>query len=109
MTRYDVKRELKQFYAPTNTDWALVDVPAQQFIAVDGRGDPNTSVDYARAVQALYAVAYGWTRFDLPKQHGSAEVVGGPIFTTWVLPFEVVSVLLLSALVGAVVVSRGSK
>ena len=58
MTRYDVKRELKQFYAPTNTDWALVDVPAQQFIAVDGRGDPNTSVDYARAVQALYAVAY---------------------------------------------------
>ena len=33
-------------------------MPAQQFIAVDGRGDPNTSVDYARAVQALYAVAY---------------------------------------------------
>jgi NADH:ubiquinone oxidoreductase subunit 6 (subunit J) len=57
----------------------------------------------------LFAVAYGWTRYDLPKQHGSAEVVGGPIFTTWVLPFEVVSVLLLSALVGAVVVSRGSK
>jgi NADH-quinone oxidoreductase subunit J len=57
----------------------------------------------------LFAVAYGWTRFDLPAQHGSAETVGGPIFTTWVLPFEVVSILLLSALVGAVVVSRGSK
>jgi NADH-quinone oxidoreductase subunit J len=54
-------------------------------------------------------VAYGWTRYELPAQHGSPEVVGGPIFTTWVLPFEVVSVLLLSALVGAVVVSRGSK
>lgn len=46
MTRYDVKRELKQYYAPRNTDWALVDVPAQRFIAIDGRGDPNTSADY---------------------------------------------------------------
>ena len=40
MTRYDVKRELKQCYAPRNTDWALVDVPAQQFIAVDGWAAP---------------------------------------------------------------------
>ncbi|WP_433466261.1 GyrI-like domain-containing protein [Spirillospora sp. CA-128828] len=58
MTRYDVKRERKQCYAPRNTDWALVDVPAQQFIAIDGHGDPNTSADYSRAVEALYAVAY---------------------------------------------------
>ncbi|MFE6281045.1 GyrI-like domain-containing protein [Streptomyces sp. NPDC057877] len=57
-TRYDVKRDLRQCYAPKNTDWALVDVPAQQFIAVDGHGDPNTSADYAHAVEALYTVAY---------------------------------------------------
>ena len=37
---------------------------------------------------------------------GSAEAVGGAVFRTWVLPFEVVSVLLLAALVGAVVLSR---
>lgn len=58
MPTYDVKRELKDFYLPKNTDWALVDVPAQQFIAIDGRGNPNTSTDYANAVEALYAVAY---------------------------------------------------
>jgi hypothetical protein len=57
-TKYDVKRELRQYYGPRNTGWALVEVPAQQFIAIDGRGDPNTSADYARAVEALYAVAY---------------------------------------------------
>ncbi|MCP2326417.1 NADH:ubiquinone oxidoreductase subunit 6 (subunit J) [Hamadaea flava] len=57
----------------------------------------------------LFAVAYGWTRYELPAQHGNAETVGGPIFTTWALPFEVVSVLLLGALIGAVVVSRGAK
>ena len=37
---------------------------------------------------------------------GSAEAIGGAVFRTWVLPFEVVSVLLLAALVGAVVLSR---
>lgn len=58
MTSYDVKRELKQCYAPKNTGWALVDIPEQQFLAIDGHGDPNTSADYAQAVEALYTVAY---------------------------------------------------
>ncbi|MGA9748772.1 MAG: NADH-quinone oxidoreductase subunit J [Nocardioides sp.] len=37
---------------------------------------------------------------------GSAEVTGDTIFRQWVLPFEVLSVLLLAALVGAIVLSR---
>ncbi|MGH2757570.1 MAG: NADH-quinone oxidoreductase subunit J family protein, partial [Actinomycetota bacterium] len=36
----------------------------------------------------------------------TAENVGDVIFSTYVLPFEVVSVLLLAALVGAVVIAR---
>jgi NADH:ubiquinone oxidoreductase subunit 6 (subunit J) len=32
--------------------------------------------------------------------------MGADLFGRWVLPFEVVSVLLLAALVGAIVVSR---
>jgi hypothetical protein len=55
---YDVKRDLRACYAPKNTDWALVDVPDQAFIAVDGAGDPNKVARYADAVTALYAVAY---------------------------------------------------
>ena len=38
---------------------------------------------------------------------GSAEVTGATIFEMWVLPFEVLSVLLLAALIGAIVLSRG--
>lgn len=38
---------------------------------------------------------------------GSAEVTGATIFESWVLPFEVLSVLLLAALIGAIVLSRG--
>ncbi|MFC3994906.1 GyrI-like domain-containing protein [Nocardiopsis sediminis] len=81
MTRYDIKRDLKRLYSPRNTDWALVDVPAQRFIAVDGHGDPNTSADYARAVQALYAVAYT-AKFAGKKDLGRDFVVG-PLEGLW--------------------------
>jgi NADH-quinone oxidoreductase subunit J len=37
---------------------------------------------------------------------GSARVTGSTVFKTWVLPFELLSVLLLAALVGAIVLSR---
>jgi len=37
---------------------------------------------------------------------GGATVTGGALFRTWVLPFEVLSVLLLAALVGAITLSR---
>jgi NADH-quinone oxidoreductase subunit J len=37
---------------------------------------------------------------------GSADALGAGVFRTWVLPFEVLSVLLLASLVGAIVLSR---
>jgi len=36
---------------------------------------------------------------------GSAEATGRTVFSMWVLPFEVLSVLLLAALVGAIALS----
>lgn len=81
MTRYDIKRELKQCYAPRNRDWALVDVPAQRFIAVDGSGDPNTSAAYARAVEALYTVAY--TIKFASKRTLDRDFVVGPLEGLW--------------------------
>ncbi|NEA36224.1 NADH-quinone oxidoreductase subunit J [Streptomyces sp. SID13031] len=41
-----------------------------------------------------------------PVPAGSAEAVGTSVFRTWVLPFEVLSVLLLAALIGAIVLSQ---
>jgi NADH-quinone oxidoreductase subunit J len=53
----------------------------------------------------LLASAYRWTEVADP-QPGTADKLGEQLFTAWVLPFEVVGVLLLAALVGAIVVSR---
>ncbi|WBB59073.1 GyrI-like domain-containing protein [Streptomyces sp. WMMC500] len=80
-SKYDVKRVLKECYAPKNTDWALVDVPAQRFVAVDGRGDPNTSADYTHAVEALYSVAYT-IKFASKRTLGRDFVVG-PLEGLW--------------------------
>jgi NADH:ubiquinone oxidoreductase subunit 6 (subunit J) len=53
----------------------------------------------------LFVWVFGDLRVN-PPQAGSAERVGDAIFRDWVLPFEVLSVLLLAALVGAIVLSK---
>lgn len=40
------------------------------------------------------------------RRIGSAESLGDALFTEWVLPFEILSGVLLAALVGAIVISR---
>ncbi|MGA3539351.1 NADH-quinone oxidoreductase subunit J [Micromonosporaceae bacterium DT194] len=54
---------------------------------------------------ALLIDAFRWTRVELPEP-GTAEALGTEIFRSWVLPFELLSVLLLAALVGAIVLAR---
>jgi len=54
---------------------------------------------------ALLADAFRWTLYELPEP-GTTERMGAEIFGQWVLPFEVLSILLLAALVGAIVLSR---
>ncbi|MFJ9792107.1 NADH-quinone oxidoreductase subunit J family protein [Streptomyces globosus] len=46
-----------------------------------------------------------WVDLDGPVQ-GSTRVTGEILFQHWVLPFEALSVLLLAALIGAIVLSR---
>lgn len=55
---YDVKKERKDLYAPTSGDFQFVDVPEIGFLMVDGHGDPNTTVAYRDAVEALFAASY---------------------------------------------------
>ncbi|KIM09681.1 MAG: hypothetical protein KU38_09105 [Sulfurovum sp. FS08-3] len=55
----------------------------------------------------LYAIAKAPFAFAPIAQHfGTIETMGKVLFTHWVLPFEIVSILLLGAMVGAIVLSR---
>ncbi|MEU3187204.1 NADH-quinone oxidoreductase subunit J [Streptomyces sp. NPDC006923] len=73
----------------------------------------NRPVALAVAVAAAAALVWvvvdafrtTWIDLEGPAQ-GSTEVSGRILFRYWVLPFEALSVLLLAALVGAIVLSR---
>lgn len=57
LERVDARKQLKALYGASG-DPSVVDVPAMNFLMVDGHGDPNTSPLYADAVAALYSVAF---------------------------------------------------
>jgi hypothetical protein len=58
MRKVDLKKELKRLYQPSADEVVAVDVPAFEFLMIDGEGDPNTSPAYAAAVEALFSVSY---------------------------------------------------
>ena len=55
---------------------------------------------------SVLADAFGSAKLTLDVSEQRSDDVGTSIFQTYVIPFEVVSVLLLAALVGAVVIAR---
>lgn len=80
--KLDLKKELKAFYAPSAKQVSLVDVPPINFIMVDGAGDPNHSPDYAAAIAALFAVAYG-AKFAMKKQGKHPDFAVMPLEGLW--------------------------
>jgi NADH-quinone oxidoreductase subunit J len=67
------------------------------------------AVAVAAVLLVTVVAGFGGARISLQDTLlGSASNTGEAIFRYWVLPFEVLSVLLLAALVGAIVLSRQS-
>lgn len=62
MRKLDLKKELKHLYAPSSREVQIVDVPAFNFIMIDGAIEPgeqpDTSPAFRDAMQALYGMAY---------------------------------------------------
>ncbi|MBE2221893.1 MAG: GyrI-like domain-containing protein [Anaerolineae bacterium] len=58
MTKIDFKKQLNHLYNPSHKAFSVVEVPAMQFLMVDGHGTPGVVQAYQDALEALYAVAY---------------------------------------------------
>jgi hypothetical protein len=62
METLDLKRQLKPFYAPPPKNAQIVDVPAFQFIMIDGAIEPamapGTSPQFMENSEAMYGAAY---------------------------------------------------
>lgn len=64
------------------------------------------AVATAAVLVAVVVEGFRTAYADLQPGRGAAQPLGSSIFRTWVLPFEVLSILLLAALIGAIVISR---
>jgi NADH-quinone oxidoreductase subunit J len=78
-------------------------------------GAPKSRLVVAGVVSAAMAVVLlvtllsglGGEIIELDEaQTGGGEAIGTALFSSWVLPFEALSVLLLAALIGAIVLTR---
>jgi hypothetical protein len=83
-TTIDLRRTLPDLYA-AGPEPAFVDVPELPFLMIDGTGDPDTSPEYAAALHALYAVAYG-VRFALKQAPEAVDAPVLPLEGLWWVP-----------------------
>lgn len=58
MDKIDLRKNLKHLYQPSAREVVQVEVPEFRFLMIDGAGDPNTSREYAEAIEALFSVSY---------------------------------------------------
>ncbi len=72
MASVDLKK-LRGDYSPKEIP-EIVEIPARQFLMIDGAGDPNTAEEYRHAIEALYPLAYA-LRAALKQASGVAYVV----------------------------------
>lgn len=79
--KIDMRKERRDLYAPPTTP-VLVEVPPMTFVAIDGRGDPNTAVAYQEAVSALYAVAYA-LKFAIKRGPSAVDYAVMPLERLW--------------------------
>ena len=82
MTKLDLKKELKHLYQPSAKEVVQVEVPTFNYLMIDGRGDPNTSPEYAEAVEALFAVSYT-AKFLLKKSPRAIDYAVMPLEGLW--------------------------
>jgi hypothetical protein len=82
VTKVDLKKELKHLYGPSAKEVSVVDVQHMNFLMIDGEGDPNTSPEYAEALEALYAVSYA-IKFKIKRAPGGVDYAVMPLEGLW--------------------------
>lgn len=82
MHQVDLRKELKQLYQPSAKEVEQVDVPTFRFLMIDGQGDPNTSPEYAQAIEALFAVSYA-AKFIVKKSTQAVDYAVMPLEGLW--------------------------
>lgn len=82
MQKIDYKKELKHLYSASAKKVVIVEVPAMNFLMIDGAGDPNTSQTFQKAVETLFGVSYT-LKFMIKKGKGGFDYGVMPLEGLW--------------------------
>jgi hypothetical protein len=82
MPALDHKKQLADLYNPSAKAISIVDVPPLRFLMVDGEGNPNTSLAYKEALEALYGLSYT-LKFMIKRQHPDRDYSVLPLEGLW--------------------------
>ena len=82
MKKLDLKKELADYYKASAKKVDEVNVPALNFLMIDGKGDPNKAPEYAEAVAALYQLAYA-IKFHIKKGKKPVDYGVMPLEGLW--------------------------
>jgi hypothetical protein len=74
MAKIDIKKTMPELYRAPTDRFVSVDVPAMQFVEIDGEGDPNKAPTYRQAIEWLYSVSYAM-KFAAKASKGKDYVV----------------------------------
>lgn len=82
MDKIDYKKEFKEFYNASAKAVTAVTIPSFNFLMIHGHGDPNTSVEYKEAIEALYTVSYS-LKFKIKKSKKAIDYGVMPLESLW--------------------------
>ncbi len=85
MAKLDLKKVYKQLYTSPAKNPVLVEVPAFNYLMIDGMGDPNTAEEYKDALEALYGLAYT-LKFAIKKKNPQNDYAVMPLEGLWWTP-----------------------
>ena len=81
--KIDFKKKFPLLYSAKVNKPVMVEVPPMKFYMVDGHGDPNSSQEYKKAIETLYAVAYTLKMKIVKKKTPSKDYVVPPLEGLW--------------------------
>lgn len=57
--KLDLKKVYKELFNTKDGEFKKVHCPVANYLAIEGKGDPNTNSTYQKSIESLYNVAYG--------------------------------------------------
>lgn len=80
--KIDLKKQLNEIYNAPSKAPVFVDVPAMNYLMIDGSGDPNISESYSQAVEALFSMSYA-AKFHIKKGETGVDYGVMPLEGLW--------------------------